>query len=229
MHRKKVVHLDATGTVIQDWNGKRVLYHAITAKPGECEEAPIRVAEMVSSKHNVPAICAFLDSFKYCVSLLTTQSIPRQIITDRSSALMVACLKSFNVETVDDFLQRAHQIVTGEGTAQDFNLMIPHVCCSHMMKNFHRAIKKAGIHSEFINFMLYSCSLLVNARSLECLTETFEHLYVLLTQEYNSTAVQEAYESLKKKIKKEAFIGKDDKEIQDITTSAKKGETNARV
>ena len=202
--QKPAAHLDATGTIVGNWNGKKVLYYALVVTLPDGNSSPIPVAELISTRHNVPTITAFLDHFKYDHQQLTsscTRIVPRQIITDRANALMLASIKSFNTENMITFLQRAYRIVAKQAKTDDFQLMIPHVCCSHMMKNFYSRIKATHTNSKFHSFLLYVCSLLVNSSSLEELSDTYKEVYLLLSCQNNATEVNQAYQSLTKKMK----------------------------
>jgi len=114
---------------------------------------------------------------------------------------MLSVLKAFNMENVVTCLKKAYRIVTKKAIPEDFRLMVPQVCCSHIMKNFHTAIKKTNIPMQLQSFLLYVSSLLVNAYSLEVITDTYGKMYVLLNSERNGEDVERAYSSLVEKTK----------------------------
>ena len=81
--------------------------------------------------------------------------------------MLLALLKEFNDETQEAFFQRAFQILTKEGTGQDFDLTILHVGCSHFMHIVHKKIKELSRSKEvWYRFNMYCMSLLVNGRTL---------------------------------------------------------------
>jgi hypothetical protein len=58
---KDIAYLDATGTIVGDFMGKRVLYYAIVVRHPKESNPPMPVAEMVTNDHNAPSIRAFIE------------------------------------------------------------------------------------------------------------------------------------------------------------------------
>ena len=115
-----------------------VLYYAVVVQHPQKGQPPIAIAEMVSSSHTVVAISHFLHVFRHAeaeVYGFSSLSMPRYAVIDRSSVLLLSFLRVFNGETLAAFLQRAFRIVTGTASQTDLELLIPHACMSHVMKD----------------------------------------------------------------------------------------------
>ena len=137
-----VSYLDATGTIIANHNGKRVLYYALVVRH-PCEGSPaVPVAEMITSDHRACNIRTFLDSFRQAESKIFGGRVtsPRQLNADYSRAILLAVLREFNNESLCDFFQRAFRILNKNGLESDFSLTVPHVGCSHFMHIVHRKV-----------------------------------------------------------------------------------------
>ena len=142
--KNDISYPDATGTLIANHGGKRVLYYALVIRHPVEGEPSLPVAEMVTSDQSAGNIRAFIERFQRDESRLYSghMSMPRQINTDYSRAILLAMLKEFNNETMVDFLARAVRIVTRSGSKTDLMLTIPHVGCSHFMHIVHKKIKQ---------------------------------------------------------------------------------------
>ena len=179
-----ISYINATGTIIANYSGKRVLYYAFVVRH-PCKGNPsVPVAEMITTDQRACNIRMFLDNFRRdeCKTFTGQITSQRQLNCDYSRAILLAVLREFNNENLCDFFERAFRILNKFGLEKDFTLTIPHVGCSHFMHIVHRkikAIERAQPHfkndekapSGLINdiwyhFNMYSMSLLVNARTL---------------------------------------------------------------
>ena len=179
-----ISYINATGTIIANYSGKRVLYYAFVVRH-PCKGNPsVPVAEMITTDQRACNIRMFLGNFRRdeCKTFTGQITSQRQLNCDYSRAILLAVLREFNNENLCDFFERAFRILNKFGLEKDFTLTIPHVGCSHFMHIVHRkikAIERAQPHlkndekapSGLINdiwyhFNMYSMSLLVNARTL---------------------------------------------------------------
>jgi hypothetical protein len=105
--KNDISYLDATGTLVANHGGKRVLYYALVIRHPVEGEPSLPVAEMVTSDQSAGNIRAFIERFRRDESRLYNDhmSMPRQVNTDYSRAILLAVLKEFNNETMVDFLQ----------------------------------------------------------------------------------------------------------------------------
>lgn len=137
-------------------------------------------------------------------------SMPRQVNTDYSRAVLMAVLIEFNNETMVDFLARAFRIVGRRGLETDFMLTIPLVGCSHFIHIVHKMIKQLAqvertvrkeknYHSEdlvkdvWYRFNMYSMSLLANARTLYDFDTILKDVAICLSSQKKTDMLQAAY------------------------------------
>jgi hypothetical protein len=59
-----------------------------------------------------------------------------------SMAIIIACLREFNNESPEEFLERGYKIITGVATEIEARKTIHHVCSAHMMKLIKGHAKK---------------------------------------------------------------------------------------
>ncbi|XP_046844891.1 uncharacterized protein LOC124438735 [Xenia sp. Carnegie-2017] len=142
--KNDISYLDATGTLVADHNGKRVLYYALVIRHPVENEPSFPVAEMITSDHTTGNIHSFLERFRRDESKLYRGNLssPRQVNTDYSRALLMAVLQESNNESRAAFFKRAFRIVNGRSLDNDLALIVPHVGCSHFMHIVHRYLKK---------------------------------------------------------------------------------------
>ena len=209
--KEDVSYLDATGTLVANHGGKRVLYYALVIRHPAKGEPTFPVAEMVTSDQCAGNIRAYIERFRRDESRLYNGHIssPRQVNTDYSRAILLAVLKEFNNETIIDFLARAFRITNRKGFERDFMLTMPHVGCSHFMHIVHKKIKQLprverAIHKTdghpknlredaWYRFNMYAISLLVNARTLYEFDAILEDIAICLTSLKQTDGLQAAY------------------------------------
>ena len=239
--KNDISYLDATGTLIADHGGKRVLYYALVIRHPVEGEPPLPVAEMVTSDQSAGNIRTFIERFRRDESRLYNghMSGPRQINTDYSRAILLAVLKEFNNETMVNFLARAFRIVNKRGLETDFTLTIPHVGCSHFMHIVHKKIKQLArvertireekkddyedlVKDIWYRFNMYSMSLLVNARTLYEFDTILEDVVIFLTSQKQTEMLQAAYRRVSGRIN-----NMDKVRVKQVTTEFPKEDADA--
>ena len=134
--QKDIIYLDATGGIIKPYNNfnKILLYSLVMRHPyGSCHAIP--AAEYISSSHSVSSIRMFLVKFRELEKIVTGKNAtPRLLMMDHSWALILACLREFCNESLEEYLNRTHRIMTGTATQRDLLLTLIHICYSHIMK-----------------------------------------------------------------------------------------------
>ena len=242
---KDIAYLDATGTIVRDFMGKRVLYYAIVVRHPKERNPPMPVAEMITNDHSAPSIRVFIERFRRDESKIFKgrQQIPLQMNTDYSKAIILAALKEFNCESLQDFLIRVFKILQMEASNEDFKFMVPHVGCSHFMSIMHRKLKaivrsrKKGNSNRSTNtkcqeddvwyrFNMYCVSLLVNARTLDEFDLILEDVATCLLNERQNNDVLKAFTRLWEMIhnmkdKDKAFNAEDESNIDEINIDVK--------
>ena len=200
-----ISYLDATGTIVANHNGKRVLYYGLVVRHPNEGDPSVPVAEMVTSDQSTGNIRTFLERFRRDESRIYSGRLtsPRQLNTDYSRAILLAVLKEFNNETMETFLQRAFRILTKRGSKKDFELTIPHVGCSHFMHIAHRKIKELARSDQnaWYRFNMYCMSLLVNARTLHEFDTILEDIVVCLSGQKQTKMLLVAYHKLSGRVK----------------------------
>ena len=210
-----VAYLDATGTIVGNYDGKRSLYYALAVRHPTVCNPPIPVAEMITNNHSAMNIRGFLEKFKGDdAKVFGRDVIPRQVTTDYSKAIILAILREFNNESLLLFLNRAHRLLCREGTSEDLKLTTPHVGCSHFMHIVHKNLSairhlrkttsgKNSNHGDvWYRFNMYCMSLLVNASTLEEFNVILKDVTVCLMSKYLVDKVQDSYKNITGRVEK---------------------------
>jgi hypothetical protein len=92
---KDISYIDATGTIVKDYDDKRVLYYALVVRHPKEGNPPLPVAEMITNDQSAYSIRTFLERFRRDESLVFkgNVTIPRQLNSDYSKAIILAVLK----------------------------------------------------------------------------------------------------------------------------------------
>ena len=213
-----ISYIDATGTIIANHNGKRVLYYALVVRH-PCKGNPsVPVAEMITTDQRACNIRTFLDNFRQDESKTFSGRItsPRQLNCDYSRAILLAVLREFNNENLSNFFERAFRILNMNGLQKDFTLTIPHIGCSHFMHIVHRKIKAIGraqrhfkndenppnelTRDVWYRFNMYCMSLLVNARTLQEFLEILEDITICLLSKKQTKMLLLAYNRVNNRV-----------------------------
>jgi ubiquitin C-terminal hydrolase len=221
-----VSYLDATGTIVANHNGKRVLYYGLVVRHPNEGDPSVAVAEMLTSDQSTGNIRFFIERFRREESRIFNGRLtaPRQLNTDYSRAILLAVLKEFNNETLQTFFQRAFRILHKRGSEQDFELTIPHVGCSHFMHIVHKKVKQLlrGKEEVWYRFNMYCMSLLVNARNLQEFDAVLEDFAVCLSSKKQNGTSLVAYTKLNERIQNmnkngEINLKDFETEVEDVT------------
>mgnify|MGYP002803810279 CR=1 FL=1 len=220
-----VAYLDATGTIVANYNGKRSLYYALAVRHPTVGNPPIPVAEMVTNDHSALKIRGFLEKLKRDDGKVFhgKDVTPHQITTDYSKAIILAVLREFNNESLTSFFTRAYRLMRREGTDEDVKLTIPHVGCSHFMHIVHknlsaiRRLKQTAKGSDgsshgsvWYRFNMYCMSLLVNASTLEEFDTILKDATVCLMSKFLVARVHESYNKITGRVEKIGLKKMDD-------------------
>ena len=214
---KDISYLDATGTIVGNHEGKRVLYYALVLGHPVEGNPPLPIAEMITSDHSATNIRAFLERLKRDESRVFNGRVtmPRQVNTDYSKAIILAVLRELNDETIEAFLNRSFRIVNKKADKQELTKMNPHIGCSHFMHIIHRnlmTISRAqrrvnndedtkDIKSEvWYRFNMYSVSLLVNSRTLNEFDSILKDVIVCLLSNHQNNMVRNAFHRIWERI-----------------------------
>ena len=157
---------DATGSIVRKSDTKKqFLYYELTLENPLKGKMGIPIAAMMSEDQSLPTILDWMTSFRHSEKQKFGHSNlcrPKSIISDKSWVFILAALKVFNSETLQQFLSRAWtEIMAGSINA---HYTIVHLCSSHIMNNFKKFVLKQAKTRVHTN--LYMLSLLMNCRTI---------------------------------------------------------------
>ena len=140
-NKKRVVHLDATGNVVQQMGEKRTFYYAMVYR-SELSSEVVQIFELLSSKHNVSSLSSYLRDFRNDICEYLGQKSPiKTIVVDFSFALMNAVSLAFNDCNLAMYLDFVYDCtVGGQKTKHEFVYIAS--CYVHVMKFMTSQISK---------------------------------------------------------------------------------------
>ena len=142
--KQDIIYIDATGKLFADLpNHPRLLYYAMVLRNLFNLNAPIPISELISSRHTADSIGLMIRKVKERENQVfkSKNVLPALVMSDFSMAIIIACLREFNNETYEEFLERGYGIVTGTASESDLAKSIHHVCSAHMLQIVKRHSK----------------------------------------------------------------------------------------
>jgi hypothetical protein len=128
-----VMHLDATGSAIQNIKGEKIPYCYCFLM----EDGSLPVLEFLSTSHTLTCIRTQLESFSDKARLVNNgQTVtPRVIVTDFSFPLLQACTRAFNQFPLAVYLDEAFQVLRHQLSLRKIHLLtFLALCAAHMIK-----------------------------------------------------------------------------------------------
>ena len=78
-----IIHIDATGSILTNVDGKCVFYYALVIPPATSGYPPLPVGELILNSHTNVDVSHFLDSILYALRQKTPKPVkPNIIVTD---------------------------------------------------------------------------------------------------------------------------------------------------
>ena len=152
------VHIDATGGVIKKLREQnQLLLYAILFKDGiDCINT-IPLAHALLTDHTVPSIGYFLGKVAYDIHQVKNKPIlPSFFVTDFSAAMINSILQAFNVENINNHLNRCWNTVCGKYNAKELrSLSFIHLCCCHVIHAMARSLNAARIDKKIRRGILH--------------------------------------------------------------------------
>ena len=187
--KSQILFWDATGSLIKTGkNEKSFLYYELAIKNLNEKQAAIPLTAMVSNSHSLPTILDWIRNFihaeKKKFGYKNFIKYPKLIISDQSMVLILAALKEWNDESLDDFLLRAYMIVTGKANKHETEKTLVHLCKSHYLNTTKRFLKKKEVSSKKISFCLYTIGLLMSCENLQDFRELVFDICVTMSSKY---------------------------------------------
>ena len=89
-----ISYLDATGTIVVNHNGKRVLYYGLVGRHPNKGDPSVPVAEMITNYHSFGNIQSFIERFRRDKSRIYDGRLTsrRQVNIDYSRAILLVAL-----------------------------------------------------------------------------------------------------------------------------------------
>ena len=114
-----------------------------------------------------------------------SQSKPKLLVCDMTIPLYASALMEFTKETVNQYLNRAYKIVTGNANEEELNLMMIHICSAHAINSVKRKlIKINGKRNGKVHFGLRFYGRLISCYELDECESLVKHAYKVFTSMY---------------------------------------------
>jgi hypothetical protein len=190
--KTSVVFFDATGTVVEKSknNSKEILYYELVFQNKLGGSSCIPVAGFLSDNQSEVAITHFLHNIQHAEKRLyghSKKSQPKQVNVDNSMAIIVSVLKAFNLESLDDYLNRCWRITSGAADTNDFCKTVIHICLSHFMNAMKHKLLK--VYKKNFTFGMHCLGLLANCSDLVSFRQLVIDFLLLLRSDKLSTTV----------------------------------------
>ncbi|CAF4583183.1 unnamed protein product [Rotaria socialis] len=165
-HNNVILSWDATGSIIKETNSHRLLYYELSITlPGIVkEDSIVPITFMISDAHALVDIIHWLQLFKHSYSQVYPGKKfprPRIVLSDRAQVFLIASLRVWNNESMNDFLNRAYRIVTDKCTDSDIEKTNIHACLAHVLLDSRKIINKF-VPETFRVLAMWSIALLIN-------------------------------------------------------------------
>ena len=145
LSKQDIIYIDATGKLFaNEHNYPRLLYYAMVLRNPYQLNAPVPISELISSRHTAESIGLMIRKLKEKEKDVfeSKGAVPSLVMSDFSMAIIIACLKEFNNESYDEFLERGYRIVMGLASKSDMLKASHRVCSAHMMQIIKRHAKE---------------------------------------------------------------------------------------
>ena len=190
---------DATGSIALKVGDKMILYYSFLLCNKTKNSEPLVNIEILADSHDEQPIKNCLQQFitdekKKCGH--KSKAIPIIFTCDMSSPILKATVRSFNNESIEEYIGRSYKIVTGKASTKELPVkpskLFVHFCLSHIMHAFSRYLKKifTGKKNKFI---MYSCSVLANSEKWETFRKTIHGLFVILLAIHKNSHFQQSF------------------------------------
>lgn len=125
----------------------------------------------------------------------------RTITSDYSWAKIHAIIEGLNCQTVDDYINRIYYMLTLGADFHTTERTWYISCAAHTMNRFSTKIKKMVKNEKVRQFINFSFSLMLNALTLDQISNVFENLCVVLLSKTKNKQTVKAYKQIKQLLK----------------------------
>ena len=215
------LYWDATGSVVRrQEDGKQFLYYELAIRNPVKGKMGIPLTAMLTTDQTLATILDWIRCFrqaekqKFGHNNIKIVNFPKLIISDQAMVFILAALKEFNGETLDNFLCRAWSIILGKADSAECSKTLVHLCASHFMHSAKLHLKKKDIGGHKLKMFLYIIGLLMNCTNIQDAQELLYDTYVTLGSDNINDKNQKFYDRLVRKINE--FNSLADSEINDV-------------
>lgn len=127
---RPIWHIDATGSLVKDWNEKRVLCYAMVTPSPVDKEPCLPLLEWLSNAHDAKSIRKALVNWWIDVESIIAK--PAGIVSDLSWAILHALSHSFNNIPLQEQLDAQWELMSG---ILKKSLVVIRLCVSHYIKS----------------------------------------------------------------------------------------------
>ena len=131
------VYIDATGSLVEKLPSySKILLYQLSVRHPYGKAPPMPVAEYLTSSHSMTSIQSFLAKFREMERSIKSgkNACPKLFVTDQSLAIILAILKEFCNESLEDYMERTYRIATNSASEEDLAKSLLHLCLAHMMQ-----------------------------------------------------------------------------------------------
>ena len=208
--QRDILYIDATGKVVEKMAAyKRILLYTLSIRPPYGGITCLPVAQYVTSSHTFSSIASFLMKFREIERTVKNgdNATPRLIVTDQSLAIIKACLKEFNSEDLNAFMDRGFRIATGIASNEDLSKSILHICFSHIMVNTKKDLaphlktnKLKGKKKLVQKFVMLFFARLVECTRLDEMEDLVHHGYIVMNSKSKTRKMQSSLTAIERSI-----------------------------
>ena len=176
---------DTTGSIALKVGEKMILYYSFLLCNKTKNSEPLVNIEILTDSLDKQPIKNCLQQFitdekkKYGHK---SNGIPIIFTCDMSCLIFKATVRSFNSESIEEYIGRSYKIITGKASSKELPVkpskLFVHVCLSHIIYAFSRYRKKFFTGNKK-KFMMYFCSVLANSEKWEAFRKTIACLWFL--------------------------------------------------
>ena len=109
-------------------------------------------------------------------------------------AIIVSLLKCFNVNTLDEYLDRCWTIINGRAKNKNLKITIIHICLSHFMNAMERKLLKAS--RKHFSFTMHVFGLLASCVNLKDMQQILLDFFMILKSRFVTASMTESYNRL---------------------------------
>jgi hypothetical protein len=162
-------------------------------------ENSLPVCDILTTRHTSESIQARLLTCNHSVSVVNANKLvkPKYIVVDFSYALINACVRSFNDESLSRYLRRCHRYLMINSTADVIaNTSFIVLCNAHMVKTVLRRVASVEPNAYKRKLILLLFTALMKTHSLLAASTVYNLIHVVLCCRCNSYVVTEAKQQL---------------------------------